>query len=42
MKFKKVAAAALSLFMLGGVVSYIAPAMRDFSITADAASEVFT
>ncbi|MBR2283463.1 MAG: BspA family leucine-rich repeat surface protein [Ruminococcus sp.] len=42
MKFKKVIAAALSLFMLGGVVSYNAPAFRDFAIVADAAGECYT
>ena len=39
MKIKKVIAAALSLFMLGGAYSYNAPAVRDYSNIADAADD---
>ena len=42
MKIKKAIAAALSLFMLGGAYSYNAPAVRNYSITADAAGECYT
>lgn len=39
MKIKRVIAAVLSLCMVSGAVSFNAPMVRDFSITADAADE---
>ena len=42
MKIKRIIAAALSLCMVGGALTFNAPAVRDYSITADAAGECYT
>lgn len=42
MKIRKLIAAALSLCMAGGAFEFNAPAIKDYSITADAAGECYT
>ncbi|MBR2282912.1 MAG: leucine-rich repeat protein [Ruminococcus sp.] len=42
MKFKKAAAAVLSVFTLGGMTGYGAPAVMDYPITAEAAGECYS
>ena len=42
MKIKRIIAAALSLCMVGGALTFNAPTVRDYSITADAAGECYT
>ena len=41
MKIKRIIAAALSLCMVGGALTFNAPTVRDYSITADAAGESY-
>ncbi|MBQ6212707.1 MAG: BspA family leucine-rich repeat surface protein, partial [Ruminococcus sp.] len=42
MKIKRIISTALSLCMVGGALTFNAPTVRDYSITADAAGECYT